>query len=415
MTQQIETFSVSDLIPYVNNARTHSEDQVAKIASSIKEFGFINPILIDNGNVIIAGHARLLAAKKIGLKTVPVLRVSHLSDLQRKAYILADNRIALDSGWDDDLLKVEIAFLKENDFDISLTGFSIDDFDFDPVLDTEGDEDVPEPPKDAKTKIGDIYDLGCHRLMCGDSTMIDDVQKLMDGVKADMVWTDPPYGVAYSARTGIGSGKVRPEMQMIMNDDLDKTQLLVFLKDVFAGLIAVSKENAPFYVCNNWHCADVFLKAYLDFNLKMNAWIIWNKEWMSLGHGHYRNNHEFIFYFARGGVTYADKGTQQDVWSVQKLCPTDKVHTTEKPVALVAMAIDNSSKKNDVVLDLFGGSGSCLMACEKTNRKNMSMELDPKYCDVIVKRYINFCEKNNLAREIKVNGENLEKLKFVGS
>ena len=385
---------VQELIPYVNNSRTHSEEQVNQICASINEFGFTNPLLVDEKDSIIAGHGRLLASKKLGMEEVPCIVLEGLTEAQKKAYIIADNKMALNAGWDEELLKIELENLKELDFDLGLTGFNVDELD--DILGNNEETEIVEDnfeaelPEEPKAKLGDIYQLGNHRLMCGDSTSEEDVAKLMNGVKADMVFTDPPYGVKYEARTGIRSKKIRPEMQMILNDDLEGAELQNFINVVIYNLKLFTKSSAPFYVCNNWHCFETFVESFKINKLKLNAFIIWNKDWMSVGHSDYRSNHEFIFYSKRDGDFYAPKGTENDVWTIRKLSPDKKVHTTEKPVEVSGRAIKNSSKKEDIVLDLFGGSGSTLIASEQLGRHCYTMELDPKYVDVIIQRWENF-------------------------
>lgn len=366
--------------------------QLAARASDIS-----SKIHVDDRFIVIGGNQRLRALRELGYTEAPCKIVEWTTE-QINEFIIKDN---LSYGnWDWSLIANEwdTEQLVDWGMDIPVTDV------IEELIDSLTDEDiVPDLPEDPVTKLGDIWLLGNHRLMCGDSTMIDDVEKLMGGKLADMVFTDPPYGVKYSARTSKLSGKIRPQMQMILNDDLNPNELTDFLTDVFANLIIVSKDNAPFYICNNWHCTQIFLQAFFECDLTLNAWIIWHKEWMSLGHGHYRNNHEFIFYSQRNGDSYAQKGTQQDVWSVQKLSPANKIHTTEKPVELIEKSIINSSKNNDLVLDLFGGSGSTLIACHKNNRINYSMELDPKYCDVIIKRWQYFTGKNAMLESTKEN------------
>lgn len=375
---QIETKLISELIPYVNNARTHSDEQVTQIASSIKEFGFNNPILIDKDNGIIAGHGRLEAAKKLGYTEVPTIRLEHLTDTQRKAFILADNRIALNSGWDTTLLSLE---LKELDTELDLTSLGFDAKELAALLapeQVEGntDEDsVPDVPEEPITKPGDIYKLGNHRLMCGDSTSVDAVDRLMDGNKADMVFTDPPYGVDYKG---------------INNDSRDGLEDL--LRGVFANYIATTKSGASIYCFHSDRCADVFHKVFREF-FHFSSMIIWAKNSLTLSQTDYQSQHEPCLYgwMDNGSHSWYSDRKQTSVWRFDK----EKVegHTTPKPVALVEKAINNSSKGGDIVIDLFGGSGSTMIAAEKTGRHSRLMELDPKYCDVIVKRWEEFTGK----------------------
>lgn len=384
---KIEWQSVEKLIPYAKNARTHSDEQVAQIAGSIKEFGFNNPVLVDKANSIIAGHGRVMAARKLGMDKVPVVILDHLTESQRKAYILADNRIALNSGWDSSMLSVELQDLKD-DIDLSLLGFDPDELDalLNPVEETEGltDEDaVPEVPVEPKTKLGDIYILGNHRLMCGDATNIDDVDLLMGSDKADLVFTDPPYGVDYKG---------------INNDSRDGLEDL--LRGSFANYYGHSKSGAAIYCFHSDRCADVFHKVFREF-FHFSSMIIWAKNSLTLSQTDYQSQHEPCLYgwMNNGSHAWYSDRKQTSVWKFDK--ERIQGHTTPKPVELVAKALKNSSKSGDSVLDLFGGSGSTLIAAEKTGRKAYLMELDPKYCDVIVKRWEEFTGKKAQLSELE--------------
>ena len=377
---QIEMVSIGQLLPYARNARTHDDAQVAQIAASIKEFGFNNPILIADDQSIVAGHGRLAAARKLGLTEVPVVRLSHLSDTQRKAYILADNRLALNAGWDNDLLKLELQELEIDGVDLEMLGFSKEELDglLNSLEPTEGltDEDaVPETPEEPITKPGDIWILGKHRLMCGDSTSVDAVDKLMNGDKADMVFTDPPYGVDYKG---------------INNDNRDGLEIL--LRGCFANYLATSKSGAAIYVFHSDRCADIFHTVFREF-FHFSSMIIWAKNSLTLSRTDYQSQHEPCLYgwMKNGSHAFYGDRKQVSLWRIDK----EKVvgHTTPKPVSLIEKALLNSSKSDDLVSDLFGGSGSTLIACEKTGRSCRMMELDPKYCDVIVKRWEEFTGK----------------------
>ena len=403
---KIEWMSVETLIPYAKNARTHSDEQVAQIAGSIKEFGFNNPVLVDKDNSIIAGHGRLMAARKLGMDKVPVVQLGHMTEAQRKAYVLADNRIALNSGWDTSMLSLELQELKE-DIDLSLLGFDADELDalLNPIEETEGltDEDaVPDVPDEPKTKLGDIYILGNHRLMCGDATSIDAVEKLMDGQKADMVFTDPPYGMSYGGgRAGaIGSndGTVK-KFGVIKNDDKTGDDLIQLIRDALVSAVATTKAGASFYVCFPWRTYSEFEAAMNQCGLKTSACIVWDKKSIGLGLSNYRPQHEFIFY-SKGDAWYGDKA-QSDIWYMSRGATGKYVHPTQKPVELVEKAINNSSKSGDIILDVFGGSGSTMLAAEKIGRCSRLMELDPKYCDVIVKRWEEFTGKKAVLSELE--------------
>ena len=395
---KIEWQSVEKLIPYAKNARTHSDEQVAQIAGSIKEFGFNNPVLVDKDNSIIAGHGRVMAARKLGMDKVPVVILNHLTESQRKAYILADNRIALNSGWDTSMLSVELQDLKD-DIDLSLLGFDPDELDalLNPVEETEGltDEDaVPEVPVEPKTKLGDIYILGNHRLMCGDSTSIDAVEKLMDGQLADQLVTDPPYNIAYE-----GGSKKRDQ---IKNDEMADEEFRQFLKDVYIAADAVMKAGAVFYI---WH-ADTegynFRGAARDMGWRIRQTLIWNKDNSAFGRSDYHWKHEPCLYGWKEGAAHLWATDRKQTTVIQCKRPSKSdLHPTMKPVELMEYQILNNTKGSDIVLDLFGGSGSTLIACEKTGRVNRSMELDPKYCDVIVKRWEDFTGKKAVLSELE--------------
>lgn len=370
----------ADLIPYVNNSRTHSEAQVKQVAASIKEFGFTNPILIDDQNMIIAGHGRVMAAEKLGLDAVPCLVLEGLTEAQKKAYVIADNKLALNSGWDEDLLRVELEGLKDLEFDIDVIGFDADELAL--LLEPEQvdgltDEDAcPELTDDPISVLGDVWLLGNHRLMCGDSTSIDEVDRLMDGAKADMVFTDPPYGVDYEG---------------INNDD--RGGLSELLKGSFANYLAVSKSGASIYCFHSDRCADIFNDVFREF-FHFSSMIIWCKNSLTLSQTDYQSQHEPCLYgwMNNGAHSWYSDRKQTSIWRFDK----ERVegHTTPKPVALVEKAVTNSSKSGDITLDLFGGSGSTLIACEKTNRNAYLMELDEKYVDVIIKRWQEFTGKD---------------------
>lgn len=377
----IEYVPVADLIPYAANSRTHSDVQVTQIAASIREFGFTNPILVNGENTIIAGHGRLMAAKKLGLDEVPVISLNHLSKAQQKALVIADNQLALNAGWDIDMLKVEIEGLQLEDFDLDLLGF--DDKFLDGLLEPEPadgltDEDaVPEVPETPKTVLGDVWVLGNHRLMCGDSTSIDAVDKLMDGNAVDLVFTDPPYNVAFNGRSG--------KHDVIKNDDLPKAEFEAFIGDVCSVILAL--DPRAYYIWCNWNFYSV-----LQGRLPYKACIVWAKNVFGMGSG-YRHQHEFCLF--NGKIDEVVKN-ESDLWEVRK--DAKYVHPTQKPVELSVRAFGNHVKLLNV-LDLFGGSGSTLIGAEQTGRKAFVMELDPKYCDVIIKRWQDFTGKEAIHAE----------------
>jgi DNA modification methylase len=380
---KIEWRSVETLIPYAKNARTHSDEQVAQIAGSIKEFGFNNPVLVDKENSVIAGHGRLMAARKLGMDKVPVVKLEHLTESQRKAYVLADNRIALNSGWDTSMLSLELQDLKD-DIDLSLLGFDPDELNalLNPIEETEGltDEDaVPDVPDEPKTKLGDIYILGNHRLMCGDSTSIDAVDKLMDGNPVDLIFTDPPYNVGFNGRSG--------KHDVIKNDNLSDSDFETFIGEVCNTIKAIDPK--AYYIWCNWNFYGI-LQGKLDYK----TCIVWAKNVFGMGNG-YRHQHEFCLF--NGKIDEIIKN-ESDLWEVKK--DRNYVHPTQKPVALSVRAFGNHIKLLNV-LDLFGGSGSTLIGAEQTGRKAYLMELDPKYCDVIVTRWEQFTGKKAVLSELE--------------
>jgi len=370
--------NVADLIPYARNSRTHDKDQVSQIVASIKEFGFTNPVLIDDEGLIIAGHGRVQAAQKLKLKTVPTICLDYLTEAQKKAYVIADNRLALNAGWDFDMLKIELQDLTEDSFDLSLLGFEdkeINDILSEPTEGLVDEDETPDLVENPITVEGDIWILGNHRLMCGDSTSIDAVDKLMAGVTADMLFTDPPYNVAFNGRSG--------KFDVIKNDNLEETEFNNFI-DSFISIVKTLNLNT-YYICCNWAFYGV-----LQLKLKPKSCIVWAKNVFGLGKG-YRHQHEFILF---DGFIDASITNESDLWNIAK--DSKYKHPTQKPVALPERAIINSSKPKNKVLDLFGGSGSTLLACEKLDRSAYLMELDPKYCDVIVQRWQEFTGQNAL-------------------
>ena len=382
---KVERWGIDRLVPYARNARTHSDAQVAQIAASIKEWGWTTPVLVDEQGGIIAGHGRTLAAHKLGMQDVPVVVATGWSDTKKRAYVIADNKLALNAGWDNELLALELGELGDLGFDLDLTGFTPEEIDaLTPEQVSEGltDEDaVPDAPAVPVTVLGDVWVLGRHRLMCGDSTSIDAVDKLMAGRKANMLHTDPPYGVDYEG---------------VPNDHLKDAQLEAFLHDAFSCAFTALAPGSNVYV---WH-ADItaleFISAFRSAGFKQARppTIQWVKPSLTMSQGDYHSQNEPCLYGwkeGKGRVRVKDR-KQTTIWKCDR---TDgaKVHPTMKPVELCQRAVENSSDVNGIVLDLFGGSGSTLIACEKTARDCRMMELDPKYCDVIVKRWQDFTGK----------------------
>ena len=381
-TSEMQMVPIGKLIPYVNNARTHSEDQITKLRSSLREFGFINPILIDRDYNVIAGHGRLAAAKAENFEEVPCVYVDHLTEAQKKAYILADNRMAEDAGWDEEMLRIEIEALKEQAFDLSLTGFDEDEiagfFDDEEAQDDNFDEDKAlEAP--AFVEPGDVWILGRHRLMCGDSTKAEDVSVLMDGKKANICITDPPYNCAYEGGTGM----------KIMNDKWDDSKKFYqFLLDAFKNVYANLADGGAFYCFHSDAEKVNFFNATVDAGFHYSTTCIWVKNALVIGRMDYQMRHEPVIYAFKDTAKHKFYGDrkQTTVWEFDK--PTkSKLHPTTKPLPLVAYPMRMSSMENSIVLDLFGGSGSTLMAAEQLNRIAFLMELDPKYASAIVRRY----------------------------
>jgi DNA modification methylase len=386
----IEQIGIETLIPYANNARTHSDAQVAQIAASIREFGFNNPVLIDEQSSIIAGHGRVLAARKLELDSVPCIRLNHLSETQRRAYIIADNKLAMNAGWDDELLALEFEGLGEEGFDLELTGFTLDEIaELSPKI-TEGltDEDaVPEVPETPITKLGDVWLLGKHRVMCGDSTSIDVVEKLMDGQKADMVFTDPPYGMFlnadYSDMGGKNSMTKRSgnKYEQVIGDNQDFSPELI--NTVFANF-SYCKEIFM------WG-ADYYAEHLIDKNV--GSWVVWDKRGDESADKMYGSTFELCWSKARHKRMMA-RIKWAGIFGMEKEHDKKRCHPTQKPVELVIWFFDYFSMQDKVVVaDLFGGSGSTLIASEKANKQCRMMELDPKYCDVIVRRWQEFTGK----------------------
>jgi DNA modification methylase len=389
---QIEQIEIESLLPYARNSRTHSDEQTAQIAASIKEFGFTNPVLIDNENQIIAGHGRVLAARKLQLKVVPCIRLGYLTDTQKKAYVIADNKLALNSGWDDEMLALEIAELKDEDFDIELLGFTDDELAglaeqiAEEVEGLTDEDDAPAVPDEAKTKLGDIYKLGKHRLMCGDSCSVSDMEKLCDGQDVDMWLTDPPYNVAYEGKT--------KDSLTIQNDSMSDEQFREFLRDAYVTADLVMKAGAVFYI---WHADSEgynFRGAAKDAGWKVRQCLIWKKSSMVMGRQDYHWKHEPCLYGWKEGAghLWAADRKQTTILEFEKPSRNGE-HPTMKPVALFEYQLLNNTKGGDIVLDSFGGSGTTLIAAEKNGRVARLMELDPKYCDVIVKRWEEFTGK----------------------
>lgn len=394
--QVIEQWPIDRPIPYARNARKISDKAVDKIAASIKEFGWQQPIVVDRDGVIIAGHTRLQAARKLQLTAVPVHVAKDLTDGQVKAYRLMDNRSHQETEWDFDLLGPEIADLQAMSVDLALTGFDATEIDKllepEPVLGLTDEDDAPEVADQVITAPGDLWILGNHRLMCGDSVVLTDVERLMAGAKADLVFTDPPYNVDYTGNTN--------EKLKIQNDKMTTEDFVAFLQGTFASYRVLIKPGASMYVCHPSSFQREFQNSLESAGFSVRAQIIWAKNTFAWGFGRYKFQHEPIFYCHVEGESdawYGDK-TQSTLWQEKKPA-ANRLHPTMKPVELIERALRNSSKAGDRVVDLFGGSGSTMIACEKTGRESSLMELDPKYADVIVKRWQDFTGKKAIHAE----------------
>jgi DNA modification methylase len=406
MAQRIEHWPLDRLIPWARNPRTHSDAQVAQIAASIAEFGFLNPILVDTKAGILAGHGRLLAARKLQLRMVPVIVLDHLTEQQKRAYILADNQLALNAGWDETLLAAELAALQQDGVDVSLIGF--DDLELARLLAAQDaaegltDEDaVPELSETPISVLGDLWILGSHKLLVGDATNQADVVKLMAGAPADLVFTDPPYNCAYEGYT--------EQKLTIQNDRMTREEFDRFLRNSFMSFRALVKPGASLYVCHSSSYQREFQNALESAGFEVRCQLIWAKNTFAWGFGRYKFRHEPIFYAHVAGEKdpwYGDK-TQSTLWEEKKPA-ANRIHPTAKPVELVERALLNSSKAGDVVADLFGGSGSTLIACERRNRKARLMELDPKYADCIIRRYQEYTGKQAV---LDGDGRTFEQLK----
>lgn len=384
-TTDFQLVLTDKLIPYVNNARTHSKEQVTKLRSSLREFGFINPVIIDREYNVIAGHGRLMAAKEEGIAEVPCVFADHLTEAQKKAYIIADNRMAMDAGWDEELLRVEIEALQAESFDIGLTGF--DEQEVADLFAEAGEKDVKDDDFDLSDALekaafverGDIWTVGRHRLMCGDATSADDVAALMNGKRANLIVTDPPYGVSFKSSGGL----------TIQNDSMKGDEFYTFLHNSFKNMAEQLENGGSAYIFHADTEGLNFRRAFVDAGFHLAGCCIWVKDSLVLGRSDYQWQHEPVLYgFLQNGKHrwYSDR-KQTTIWNFAKP-KRNANHPTSKPLDLLAYPICNSSQENAIVLDTFGGSGSTLMACEQTNRICHMMELDEKYASVILRRYV---------------------------
>jgi len=444
---QIELIPIDVLIPYARNSRTHSEEQTSQIAASIREFGFTNPVLIDGQDGIIAGHGRVLAARKLGLDEVPCIRLSHLTETQKRAYIIADNKLALNAGWDAELLKLELQDLQIDGFDLGVTGFSkseLDEIMLDgDAIDSDGltdDDDAPSLANEAVSKLGDIWILGNHRVMCGDCTVPTNIEQLLAGQLCDGCWTDPPYNVNYESEAG-----------KIANENMGDEDFAAFLYDAYVSMLMGLKEGAPIYVAHADTEGLNFRRAFKDAGFKLSGCLVWVKPQLVLGRSDYQWRHEPILYGWKPGAAHTwfggranttvfdaskdmplieledgrwqiDMGPSQLIISgtdvhVEEVLPSviraekpkrSAEHPTMKPIELILPMLKNSTKRGAIILDLFGGSGSTLIACEKSGRHARLTELDPRYVDVIVTRWQEFTGKHAV---LEATGKTFDEIK----
>ncbi len=405
LAEHVEHWPIARLVPFANNPRTHSESQIAQIAASIREFGFVNPILVDSKSGIIAGHGRLLAARNLGLQEVPVIVLDHLSETQKQAYVIADNQLALTAEWDEDLLRAQLRALREEDFSLDLIGFEDQELahllsDQDGVDGLKDEDAVPELLENPITRPGDVWVLGNHKLLCGDATRSSDIDRLMSGEAADLVFTDPPYNVDYEGYT--------EEHLKIQGDRMSPERFTRFLQEAFRSLRSSSKPGASLYICHSSSWQREFQNALEAAGFAVRCQIIWAKNTFAWGFGRYKFQHEPIFYCHVAGQSdtwYGDK-SQATLWEENKPA-ANRLHPTMKPVELIERALVNSSKAGDVVLDLFGGAGSTLIGCERKGRKARLMEVDPKYVDCAVRRWQEYTGK---AAVLEKDGRSFEKI-----
>jgi DNA modification methylase len=395
LPKRFEHWHVDRLRPYDKNPRTHSEEQVRKLVASLREYGFTNPILVDSKDGIVAGHGRLIAARAIGMTEVPVVVLDHLTDAQRRAYIIADNRLALDAGWDEDLLAAELSSLKLDGFDLGLTGFGEEELDgIFAVADSQlggpvDEEDVPPPPVTPVSRTGDLWTLGRHQLLCGDATNTADVGRLMGRRLAHCLWTDPPYNVCYEGTAGT-----------IQNDDQDPAAFAAFLGAALTNGINVMRPGAAAYVCHAETEGLAFRTAFVEAGFKLSSCLIWRKNSLVLGRSDWQWAHEPILYGWKPGAAHSWYGGRDKTTVLEENKPTRNAeHPTMKPVALVERMIVNSTKTGHLILDLFSGSGSTLIACERTARIARLLEIDTRFVDVAVRRWEQFTNKSAVLEE----------------
>ncbi len=411
--QTIEERPVSALRPYAGNARTHSKRQIRQLMESITRFGFTNPILIADDDTIVAGHGRAVAAQSLGMTHVPTLRLSHLTEAERRAYVIADNKLALNAGWDQDLLAIELQALVDLDFDLELTGFSLAEVDL--VLDAASDRDVSQPdsladtvlplPVTATSRTGDLWQCGHHRVLCGDARVAADYTTLLAGEMVDVVFTDPPYNVPIDGHV-CGLGRVRHREFAMGAGEMSEAAFIAFLKDTLGAAAKTCRDGAIAFVCMDWRHMGELLEAGKQVFTELKNLCVWNKSNGGMG-TFYRSKHELVFVFKIGSASHVNTfglgetgRYRTNVWDYAGISSLGvnreaelAMHPTVKPVAMVSDAIQDCSKRGAVVLDCFGGSGTTLIAAEKSGRRARLLEYDPAYCDTIVRRWEIFTGK----------------------
>lgn len=412
-SQQLVEQEITALKPYSRNARTHSKKQIKQIAASIERFGFTNPVLVSDSGGIIAGHGRVEAAKLIGMKTVPTLALSHLTEAERRAYVLADNKLALNAGWDRDILAIEFQGLIDLDFDLEITGFSLAEIDLTLDEASEASPDGPDAAEDTVpeisgslvTRAGDMWQLGRHRLLCGDTRDAAAMDRLMDDQQADLVFTDPPYNVAIDGNV-CGLGSVKHREFAFASGEMSRAQFVTFLNDTLGNIARVMRDGAIAYVCMDWRHMSELLEAGDTCFTEFKNLVVWNKTNGGMG-AFYRSKHELVFVFKQGTAPHTNSfglgetgRYRTNVWDYAGISSISAnrsdelaMHPTVKPVALIADAIRDCSRRGEIVLDGFGGSGSTLIAAEKTGRSARLIEYDPLYCDTIIRRWQDYTGK----------------------
>lgn len=416
---QIVMRPIGSLRPYPGNARTHSKKQVRQIEGSIRRFGFTNPVLISDDDEIIAGHGRVLAARGLGMTEVPALRLSHLSPDERRAYVLADNKLALNAGWDQELLAIEFQALIDLGFDIELTGFSLAEVDFTLDAATDGDPDLVVGPEDelpatpdvATSRRGDVWVLGRHRLICGDARVPEDYARLLGDEVVDLIFTDPPYNVPISGHVS-GMGKVKHREFAMASGEMSVSAFTAFLSETLGAGAARCRQGAIAFVCMDWRHMGELLEAGAAVFDELKNLCVWNKTNAGMG-TFYRSKHELVFVYKIGADAHVNSfglgetgRYRTNVWDYAgvntmgaKRMEELEMHPTVKPVALVADAIRDCSRRGEIVLDMFGGSGTTLIAAEKVGRNARLIEYDPLYCDTIITRYERFTGKHATLQE----------------